>query len=99
PFLTLYSFPTRRSSDLDFNLTGFRIETSNEIRLLGCKPNIPLWVNRRRMRITDAGIGHVIFGDLSGLGIELSNVSLEDRSEPDIDRKSTRLNSSHLGIS
>src|SRR2546423_10228131 len=67
---------------LDFDLAGFRIETSNKVGLLGCKPYISLRVNRRRVRIANAGIGHMIFGDLSGFGIELSNISFEDRSEP-----------------
>src|SRR5262249_3186822 len=72
-----------RGNRLQHDFAGARIKTSNEICLLGCKPQNSLLVENGSMRI-GLGIGHWILGYIAGPGIQFPNVVLEDGSEPDV---------------
>src|SRR5699024_11665947 len=83
----LHSFPTRRSSDLGSRVFGLAQQSNGEAELI------------RRVRCDRADTG-----DLCPVGIRKRGCEGE-LSEPDgderqgVDRKSTRLNSSHVSIS
>src|SRR5207253_10770735 len=83
----LHSFPTRRSSDL--------VDTTSVRRMLSVRPGD--WFRQDQLYVTQR--------DLYGLGMFRSvNVVLADTAprpggDSTVDRKSTRLNSSHVAIS
>src|SRR5205814_9866929 len=82
----LHSFPTRRSSDLK----------SSHIR--GCCSRIgyPVWICRMEVLVKRNGTKAVGYRGISIFNFERYNWSVFSFI---VDRKSTRLNSSHLGIS
>src|SRR5205814_5352685 len=97
PILSLHSFPTRRSSDLfkDVMIASGRISTDAYPSGLGVTGGL--------LGMEFSGIDHNgnrVMGYTIGKGIA-TEVSILDPLFlwPVPDRKSTRLNSSHLGIS
>src|SRR5205814_9994339 len=98
-FLLLYSFPTRRSSDLGtspYNYLWTNGESTEDIS--GLSPD------NYSVTITDAhscsqnSNAVIIEPALLSLGSISKNVTCYGSSDGFADRKSTRLNSSHLGI-
>src|SRR5207249_11474522 len=94
--LALHSFPTRRSSDLVF--VGQPRQEADAVRRVGEGPGealpqqlVPVGVLARNQ---DQGATGVAAQDGAEEGVELG-VELEQA----LDRKSTRLNSSHVSIS
>src|SRR5207249_11318858 len=85
PPSALYSFPTRRSSDLQENGVAFAFSRGVDDALRGQVEN------RYQGLELDAG-------RLGGFA-DLGEISLRDRRNRQGDRKSTRLNSSHVSIS
>src|SRR5207249_12304268 len=92
----LHSFPTRRSSDL--TASGV---LQDQVELVAPRPQDQLVLIGAGppARAVDLG-GAVVRGDLV---VELRNDALHERRDPavdlELDRKSTRLNSSHVSIS
>src|SRR5699024_11877800 len=90
PNLYLYSFPTRRSSDLDIIFEKTKIKTSKNNKHLPIKD---LFINKLRplsshsVHILSRGVSRVNPSSFYIVGNAFS------------DRKSTRLNSSHVSIS
>src|SRR6266496_494562 len=73
----------RRWNLLHFDLAGFRVEPSNNIRFLGCEPENSVLIEYRGMRVVRS-IRQVILTDLSSLRIQLADVSLRDCREPNV---------------
>src|SRR5207253_5908850 len=88
----LHSFPTRRSSDL----VG-RIKTYHIKRL----KIAPQFIASMTSSLLDAGAVRMMIHLADTLGIEIIAKSVETSEQVDflLDRKSTRLNSSHVAIS
>src|SRR5699024_11830924 len=90
--LALHSFPTRRSSDLIGLLVDDAIVVVENVeRLMEEEGLSPLEATRKSMT--------QITGALIGIGVVLSAVFVPMAFLGGADRKSTRLNSSHVSIS
>src|SRR5699024_12856701 len=91
----LASFPTRRSSDLGglssqlHQLPGNFRDKPGHLAVLGLSPDHPLLGRRQGQLLHGPGDSHIAE---PALLLQLGSVSLRDR-------KSTRLNSSHVSIS
>src|SRR5262249_40512953 len=72
---------SRRVHYLD--VPGLGIEASDFVRTLHGEPQDPLLLEEGRMRITRMG-GQFVFGELTRFGIELADVALRIRGEPNI---------------
>src|SRR5205814_8398331 len=99
PSLSLHSFPTRRSSDLSW-ATGLSVVSA----VLTCLVVVLLFgANLTRSHFGDA-IALLFMASMlaigAGFGVFLLETTIAARAvRVRSDRKSTRLNSSHLGIS
>src|SRR5205814_9534609 len=95
----LYSFPTRRSSDLVwFGPDPMQLDAT---RTALVKVNAQAVAADATTNVTWAGAGSVNHGrkKVEGARIAADGTSLAiDGVDSPVDRKSTRLNSSHLGI-
>src|SRR5205807_9407127 len=92
----LHSFPTRRSSDLSVRGT-MGVQSPTGFELLKDDKNVQNhWARRLIAFIIDAVIVTVV---LAIIAIAVSIRFIIGLSLPSTDRKSTRLNSSHLVIS
>src|SRR5207249_5734069 len=89
-----HSCPTRRSSDLVF-LTAAQPPTASESRGVNAAPAGGIWVSRS----TDGGITFSQNVLAAGNENRLSLNGNLARDKDHLDRKSTRLNSSHVSIS
>src|SRR5262245_64061053 len=88
----LHSFPTRRSSDL-----GFAVMPVDELgSLVGMAVAAQNQVNAVRFQNWHRVLAHV---DQVPFGVRVMRTPAVRWMMPKRDRKSTRLNSSHLGIS
>src|SRR5690606_40205590 len=83
----LHSFPTRRSSDLFSNPIVEHLLTEVQSPVEG-----------RAVVVNQLGVGHN-FADAVDHASDLTNVGLLGFDPQQVDRKSTRLNSSHVKIS
>src|SRR5207247_11155281 len=98
-FCSLYSFPTRRSSDLKVNELaralgegeGFRKQKTFSAK--DSKVDIVAWKGHSDQRSSQI----VLFGQCAG-GANALGTKLEELDPEVLDRKSTRLNSSHEWI-
>src|SRR5206468_12720427 len=99
PFLYLHSFPTRRSSDLDF---GRELDSLADVITFGIAPALLAW-GWGFSQILKTGVNTdlvVTLGKAGAVAAFLFLIAGASRlARFNIDRKSTRLNSSHDQIS
>src|SRR5207302_9864898 len=95
----LHSFPTRRSSDLIGGFDAARVAVQDRQRDGHSEPNLTLFVARLLAR----DVGCDAHGRPTFVSTELHAKPLllelgDARADIEVDRKSTRLNSSHVKI-
>src|SRR5207253_10280501 len=97
PLASLHSFPTRRSSDLE----AVFVKVTGLFRVSNVELNIVYSFDRQRV-VLQFWIGWIVLR-LNLLTYfstsEIGGYEINSRLEKIIDRKSTRLNSSHVAIS
>ena len=74
----------RRGRCGDLDLAGLRVQPPNHVGALHGEIDVAVGRQERRVGIARLGIGHGIFRDVAGLGIELADIGLEVGGEPDI---------------
>ncbi len=65
-------------------LTRLQYEPPHHVASLHCEPERALLVEDRRVRVTCGGIGHGIYGHLSGFRVELADVTFGVARIPDV---------------
>src|SRR5579864_1496106 len=74
----------RRRNYFQLDFSGLRIKTSHEVRLFGREPQNSLLIEHRSVRICFPSLGHVVFGYVASVRVQLSDISLANCCEPDI---------------
>src|SRR5690606_41781804 len=92
-----HSFPTRRSSDLVFD-HGVEENRSPASPMRSGRGAVEILTRKRRgLEVAEAGVG---IARVEGVGVAVDDERLQHRhGDREVDRKSTRLNSSHVKIS
>src|SRR5439155_2048095 len=72
----------RRGNQLDLAALGF--EPTNLVGSLGGEPQYAGLIEVERVRVLHRRVGHFVFGDVTGLRIELANQAGTIAGEPDI---------------
>src|SRR5690606_42014317 len=94
----LHSFPTRRSSDLSVKPEGDTvIEHGDEVFFIAAREDIRVVMSE--MQRLEGPVRRIVIAGGGNIGFRLAQRLENEHQVKIIDRKSTRLNSSHVKIS
>src|SRR5207253_8746896 len=97
--LTLHAFPTRRSSDLKyFSISPGYLKAAGTHLLTGRDFTWYDDANTPKVAIINDSFARAMFGKTSALGLRFVMADKVSYEIVGVDRKSTRLNSSHVAI-